>query len=89
MRYVGNDQAVLAHSGLVVARSQVPRPATRSELTRTRATSPHVPQAADAARALSWRLSGVERTSRASRENCAKCPIASILGFIERAAIEG
>ena len=35
-RYVGNDQAVLAHSGLVVARSQVPRPATRSELTRTR-----------------------------------------------------
>jgi len=27
LRYVGNDQAVLAHSGLVVARSQVPRPA--------------------------------------------------------------
>jgi hypothetical protein len=36
LRYVGNDQAVLAHSGLVVARSQVPQPATRSELTRTR-----------------------------------------------------
>ena len=34
--HVGNDQAVLAHSGLVVARSQIPRPATRSELTRTR-----------------------------------------------------
>jgi hypothetical protein len=36
LRYVGNDQAVLAHSGLLVARSQVSRPATRSELTRTR-----------------------------------------------------
>jgi len=35
----GNDQAVLAHSGLVVARSQVPRPATRSELIRTAITS--------------------------------------------------
>jgi hypothetical protein len=32
LRYAGNDQAVLAHSGLVVARSQVPR----SELIRTR-----------------------------------------------------
>jgi hypothetical protein len=40
LRYVGNDQAVLAHSGLVVARSQVPRPATRSELTRTRYVAP-------------------------------------------------
>ena len=29
------------HSGLVVARSQVPRPATRSELTRTRYVAYH------------------------------------------------
>ena len=33
---MGNDQAVLADSGLVVPRSQIPRPVTRSELTRTR-----------------------------------------------------